>query len=165
MVANELKTTYVVFGNLNTFSLKLNGKNLEMSSYEYQGNIINSTRVLWYIQRNTDYLCYKTRQSVFSMINKIKNLDIPAPTVLHLYQTLLQSVLVHGSDVWSVAKRGPSEADKVFNWFLPLILRFKLNKVQLWWWGKWVCFHQVYSATRMCLCISRDWIICLLDQF
>ena len=37
--------------------------------------------------------------------------------------------------------------------------------VKQWWWGKWVCFHQVCSAIRMCLCVSRDWIICLLGQF
>ena len=29
MVANELKTKYMVFGNLASFSLELNGKNLE----------------------------------------------------------------------------------------------------------------------------------------
>ena len=60
-------------------------------------------------------------------MNKIKNLDVPAPTVLHLYQTMIQPVLVYGSDVWGVTKRGPTEADKVFNWFPRLILRVKLN--------------------------------------
>ena len=130
MVANELKTKYMVFGNLNTFSLKLHGKNLEkVSSYKYLGNIINSTRLLSsdIFKENADYLCNKARQSVFAMMNKIKNLDVPAPTVLHLYQTMIQSVLVYGSDVWGVTKRGPTEADKVFNWFLRLILRVKLN--------------------------------------
>ena len=133
MVTNELKTKYMVVGNLNTFSLKLNGINLEkVSSYKYLGNIINSTRLVSsdIFKENADYLCNKARQPVFAMMNKIKNLDVPAPSVLHLYQTMIQPV-----------------------------------PVKQWWWGKWVCFHQVCSAIRMCLCISRDWIICLLNQF
>ena len=44
MVANELMTKYVVFGNLSNFLLELNGKNLEkVQSYKHLGNIINST--------------------------------------------------------------------------------------------------------------------------
>ena len=155
MVANELKSKYMVSGNLNTFSLKLNGKNLEkVSSYKYLGNIINSTRLVSsdIFKENADYWCNKARQSVFAMVNKIKNSDIPAPTVLHLYQTMIQPVLVYGSDVWGVTKIGPTEAHKVFNWFDD-------------GWGKWVCFHQVCSVIRTCLCFSRDWMICPLDHF
>ena len=86
----------------------------------YIVNIINSTRLVSsdIFKENADYLCNKARQFVFAMMNKIKNLNVPAPTVLHLYQTMIQPVLVYGSDVWGVTKRGPTEADKVFNWFL-----------------------------------------------
>ena len=41
MVANKLKTKYMVFGNLDSFTLELNGKNLEkVQSFMYLGNII-----------------------------------------------------------------------------------------------------------------------------
>ena len=43
---------------MNTFSLKLNGKNLEMvSSYKYLGNIIDSTRLVSsdIFKENADY--------------------------------------------------------------------------------------------------------------
>ena len=77
MVANELKTKYMVFGNLNTFLLKLNGKNLEkVSSYKYLGNISNSTCLVLsdIFNENADYLYNKAHQSVFAMMSKIKNL-------------------------------------------------------------------------------------------
>ena len=130
MVANELKTKYMVFGNLASFSLELNGKNIEkVQSYKYLGNMINSTRLSSgdIFKGNSDYLCNKARQSVFAMMNKIKSLEIPASTVLHLYQTIVQPVLVYGSDIWGVTARGLAEADKVFNWFLRLVLRVKLS--------------------------------------
>ena len=60
-------------------------------------------------------------------MNKIKSLEIPAWTVLHLYQTIVQPVLVYGSDIWGVTARGLAEAAKVFNWFLRLVLRVKLS--------------------------------------
>ena len=74
-----------------------------------------------------DYLCNKARQSVFAMMNKIKMLEIPPSTVLHLYQTIVQPVLVYGSDIWVVTARGLAEADNVFNWYLGLVLRVKLS--------------------------------------
>ena len=77
MVANELKTKYMVFGNLASFSLELNGKNLEnVQSYKYLGNMINSTSLSSgdISKGNSDYLCNKARQSVFAMMNTIKSL-------------------------------------------------------------------------------------------
>ena len=68
MVANELKTKYMVFGKLKDFSLELNGKYIEkVSSYEHLGNIISCTRLLPgdIFKKNADYLCNKARQSVF----------------------------------------------------------------------------------------------------
>ena len=103
MVANELKNKYMVFGNLASFSLELNGKNIEkVQSYKYLGNMINSTRFSSgdIFKGNSDYHCNKARQSVLAMMNKIKSLEIPASTVLHLYQTIVQPVLVYGSDIW-----------------------------------------------------------------
>ena len=67
MVANELKTKYMVFGNLASFSSELNGKNLEKAqSHKYIGNMINSTRLSSgdILKGNSDYLCNKARQSV-----------------------------------------------------------------------------------------------------
>ena len=130
MVANELKTKYMVFGKLNDFSLQLNGKHIEkVSSYKYLGNIISCTRLLSgdVFKENADYLCNKARQSVFAMIGKLKNLDVPTRTILYLYQTLVQPVLVYGSDVWGVSTGGLSKVDKIFYWFLRLILRVKFN--------------------------------------
>ena len=46
MVANELKTKYMVFGNQDTFSLKLNGIKLDkVASYKDLGNINTSTHI------------------------------------------------------------------------------------------------------------------------
>ena len=61
--------------------------------------MINSTRLSSgdIFKGNSDYICNKARQSVFAMRNKIKSLEIP---VIHLYQTIVQPVLVHGSDIW-----------------------------------------------------------------
>ena len=102
-VANEFKTKYMFFGKLNDFSLQLNGKYIEkVSSYKYMGNIISCTCLLSgdIFEENADYLCNKAHQSVFAMIDRLKNLDVPTRTILYLNQTLVQPVLVYGSDVW-----------------------------------------------------------------
>ena len=60
----------MVFGNLASFSLELNGSNLEkVQSYKYLGNMINminSTRLSSgdIFKWNSGYLCNKARQSV-----------------------------------------------------------------------------------------------------
>ena len=88
MVANELKTKYMFFEKLNDYSLQLNGKHLEKdSSHRYVGNMISCNRLLSgdILKENSDFLCNKTRQSVFAMIGKLTNLDEPTRTILFLY--------------------------------------------------------------------------------
>ena len=48
------------------------------------------------------------------MMNKLRHLDIPTKTILHLHQTMVQPVLVYVSDVWGVSSGGTFEVDKVF---------------------------------------------------
>ena len=85
MVANELKTKYMFFDKLNDYSLQLNGKHHEnVSSHRYVGNMISCNRLLSgdILKENSDFLCNKTRQSVFGMIGKLTKLDEPTRTIL-----------------------------------------------------------------------------------
>ena len=104
MIANETKTKYMVFGKTNDFSLVLNGKPIDrVTSYKCFGNIINST-----CQPNgnifsesAEYLSNKARQSAMINLNKLKNAgNIPPKSMLHLYKTMIQPVLLYGSDIW-----------------------------------------------------------------
>ena len=132
MIANETKTKYMVFGKTNDFSLVLNGKPIDrVTSYKCLGNIINSTcqpngNIF---RENAEYLSNKARQSAVINLNKLKNAgNIPPKCMLHLYQTMIQPVLLYGSDIWGTQSTCASTPlDKVLYWWLRMILRVKLS--------------------------------------
>ena len=126
------KTKYMVFWKTNDFSLVLNGKPIDrVTSYKYLGNIINSTcqpngNIF---SENAEYLSNKARQSAMINLNTLKNAgNIPPKSMLHLYQTMIQPVLLYGSDIWGTQSTCASTPlDKVLYWWLRMILRVKLS--------------------------------------
>ena len=129
MIANEIKTKYMVFGNHDEFELLLNGKVLErVDKYKCLGNIINTTKTSRgnIFRENTDFLCNRARRSVFSIINKVKKIGAVSPKCMFkLYETLVQPVLLYGSDVWGACRQTTTALDKTLYWFLRMVLRVK----------------------------------------
>ena len=130
MLANETKTKYMVFGKETHFSLNLNGKLLEkVRSHKCLGNIISEKKPITgdIFGGNYDYLCDKARQSTFAMLSKVKNLKIPPRCTSYMYQNLVQPILLYGSDIWGISLTAQKSVDKVFHWFMKLMLHVTQN--------------------------------------
>ena len=128
MIANEAKTKCMTFGKEKHVSLKLNGKPLEqVQYYKCLGNIVSGTKTVMgdVFRENYGYLCDKARQSAFAMLNKVKNLSLPPRCIFHMYQSLIQPILLYGSDVCGMNITAQKSLDKVFHWFLKVIFHVK----------------------------------------
>ena len=128
MIANEAKTKFMIFGKEKHVSLKLNGKPLQqVQSYKCLGNIVSGTKTAMgdVFRDNYGYLCDKARQSAFAMLHKVKNLSIPPRCTFHMYQSLIQPILLYGSDVWGMNITAQKSLDKVFHRFIKVILHVK----------------------------------------
>ena len=61
------------------------------------------------------------------MLSKVKNLKIPPRCTSYLYQILVQPILLYGSDIWGISLTAQKSVDKVFHWFMKLMLHIKQN--------------------------------------
>ena len=71
------------------------------------------------------FLCDKARQSAFAMLNKVKHLSIQSRRTFHMYQRLVQPILLYGSDVCGLNITNQKSLDNVFLLFLKVILHVK----------------------------------------
>ena len=61
------------------------------------------------------------------MLNKTKSLHIPPQCTSYMYQSLIQPILLYGSDIWGINTAAQRSSDKVFYWFLKILLNVKRN--------------------------------------
>ena len=161
MVTNEIKTKYMAFGKIKDVKLKLNGKLLEqVQSYKCLGNIISSTKTVTgdIFGENYEYLCEKARKSTFAMLNKTKSLHIPPQCTSYMYQSLIQPILLYGSDIWGMNTAAQRSLDKVFYWFLKILLNVKRNTSNVMLVGEVGMFPQAVSVIETPYCTSYVWI-------
>ena len=129
LIANEIKTKFMVFGNSDTFTLRLNGKRIKrVKSSKCLGIIVNSIQTLQgdIFRVNPEYLKDKARKSVFSFINRVKRIGTTSPKCMfNLYECLTQPILLYGSDLWGFSKTSTASIDLLLNWFLRLVLGVK----------------------------------------
>ena len=129
LIANEIKTKYMVFGKSDTFTLRLNGKRIKrVKSSKCLGIIVNTIQNLNgdIFRVNPDYLKDKARKSVFSFINRTKRIGNTSPKCMFdLYECLTQPILLYGSDLWGFSTSSTSSIDLLLNWFLRLVLGVK----------------------------------------
>ena len=129
MIANEIKTKFMVFGKCENFELKLNGKPIKrVASSKCLGIMVNSITCITgdIFSKNPEYLKGKARQSIFSYLNRIKRIGSPSPKCMfNLYECLSQPILLYGSDLWGYSNKNTSSLDLLTNWFLRLILGVK----------------------------------------
>ena len=129
MIVNELKTKIMLFGNGPKGDVSFNGRLLEwVEKYKYLGNIINSTKQATgdIFKENAKYLCEKARGAIFSFFRKTKPFGtLPPALMVQAYKTLIQPILLYGSDVWGISKHMCEEIDKVCLFFIRCVLRVK----------------------------------------
>ena len=129
MIVNELKTKIMMFGNGPKGEVSFNGNLIKwVDKYKYLGNMINSTKQPNgdIFKENAKYLCQKARGAIFSFFNKTKPFGtLPPALMVQAYKTLIQPILLYGSDVWGISKHMCEEIDKVCLFFIRCILRVK----------------------------------------
>ena len=129
MIANEIKTKFMVFGKYDKFELKLNGRPIEcVNVSKCLGIMVNSITCITgdIFSKNPAYLKEKARQSIFSFLNRVKRIGSPSPKCLFdLYECLTQPILLYGSDLWGHSNKNTSSIDLLTNWYLRLVLGVK----------------------------------------
>ena len=140
MIVNELKTKIMVFGNGPKGDVSFNGKLLKwVNEYKYLGNIINSTKQVNgdIFKENSHYLCNKARGAIFSFFKKTKSFGtLPPKLMVQAYKTLIQPILLYGSDIWGISRHMCDAIDKVCLFFIRCILRVKPSTSKLMCFGE-----------------------------
>ena len=140
MIVNELKTKMMVFGSGTKADIFFNGSILKwVDKYKYLGNIISPVKTVnGDIFKNTySYLCDKARKAIFSFFRKSRNFGtLPPNIMLKAYSTLVQPILLYGSDVWGYSKSGGECIDKTCLFFLRCILKVKRSTSNIMSFGE-----------------------------
>ena len=115
MVANEVKTKYMIFGTREDTELYFDGKRIErVNDYKYLGNIISETKTIGgdIFANNYSHLCSKARSSIYAMKCKLNKLGhLPPRIATHLFSAVVEPILTYGTEVWGVNKKGTEQID------------------------------------------------------
>ena len=75
---------------------------------------------------NPAFLSEKARKAIFGIQMKLKNsFQVPPTHMFYLFETLVQPILLYGSDLWGAYDQCTKEIDAVFMWFIRSVLRVK----------------------------------------
>ena len=104
-IVNEIKTKVMVFGHAKEkISITFNGKAIEqVDCYKYLGNMFNSIKSSSgdMFKMNYDYLCESARRAIFAVLKRIRKISpLPPKCMLYIFQSMIEPILLYGSDVW-----------------------------------------------------------------
>ena len=129
MIANTIKTKFMVYGRIENVKLYLDGKEIEqVDKYKSLGTILNSVKVHHgnIFKHNVDYLNNRAKKAIFGIQKKLKHIaSIPPTHMFYLYETLIQPILLYGSDIWGATPQCTKDIDNVFLWFVRCVLGIK----------------------------------------
>ena len=146
MVANEVKTKYMIFGTREGTELYFDGKRIErVNDYKYLGNIISETKNIGgdIFVNNYSHLCFKARSSIYAMkykLNKLGHLTLRIAT--HLFNAVVEPILTYcslgggGGGGGGVNKKGTEQIDKLCLWYFKSILGVKPSTSSYMVWGE-----------------------------
>ena len=100
IVANEVKTKYMIFGTREDTELYFDGKRIERVN-DY--NIISETKTIGgdIFANNYSHLCSKARSSIYAIKCKLKKLGhLPPRIATHLFSAVVEPILTYGTEVW-----------------------------------------------------------------
>ena len=121
----------MVFGTFDEFNLYFNDKPIDrVNIYKYLGNLFNEiSRAGCDIFRdNAKYIASQGRKAMFNIQKKLSNFgDVPPKLKLHIYESMIQPILLYGSDIWGYNKNATGPADKVMLQYLRCIMRVNLS--------------------------------------
>ena len=129
MIANVVKTKFMAYGNIKNVDLFLNGKRLEqVDRYKSLGTLLNSVKMPHgnIFKYNPDYLNSRAKKAFFGIQRKLKFISKISPVhMFYLYETLIQPILLYGSDIWGAYSLCTKNIDHVYLWFIRCVLRIK----------------------------------------
>ena len=129
MVSNSLKTKFMIYGPSEQIKLHLNGKQLEqVEEYKSLGTILHTINTIQgdMFRLNADYLNKKARSAIFGIKQKLKQVgNIPPTQWFHIYQSMIEPILLYGSDLWGASLLCTSKIDKIYLWFIRMVLNIK----------------------------------------
>ena len=134
MVANEVKTKYMLFRTKEDTELYFDGKRIErVNDYKYLENIISETKKNIggdIFANNYSHLCSKASSSTYAMKCKLNKLGHLPPRIATL------PILTYVTEVWGVNKKGTEQIDKLCPWCFQSILGVKPSTSNYVVWGE-----------------------------
>ena len=129
-IVNELKTKVMMFGNTKEeLRIKFNGTLIEhVDRYKCLGNVFNTTRTPGgdMFKQNYEYLCDRARGAIFSLLKRTRNVTpLPPQCMFYLFQSLIEPILLYGSDVWGLSTCAGNKLDSVMLSFIRYVLHVK----------------------------------------
>ena len=111
MIVHETKTKEMIFGERKDATFYFNGKNIEtVEQYKCDKQHQLSTKRCF--ATNHKHVCDKARRAVFNMFKKTKCIGTPPmEIVFHLFQHLMQSILLYDSALWGISDPANSSVD------------------------------------------------------
>ena len=129
MVVNITKTEYMIYGKPMKIDLFLNGNVIEkVDSYKSLGTVLSSIATTKgdIFKNNTDYLSQKARNAIFGIKKKLKFMGhLPPMHMFYLYESMIEPILLYGSDLWGSFKDCTKDINKIYLWFIRIVLNIK----------------------------------------
>src|SRR6056300_1485673 len=129
MILNELKTKVMHFGNCESVQFHFNNKVIErVERYKYLGNMFSSICKINQdmFSDNYSYLSNQSRKAIYSIMGKTEQIGRLSPALMfEMFNTLVRPILLYGSEVWGINKKGTSDIDKVFLRYIRNVLCVK----------------------------------------
>jgi len=139
MIVNEAKTKIMTFGKPKHNVYHLNGKEIGVvDKYKYLGNVISSTKTSTgdIFRDNSTYLEAQAVKAMYAMLKKTSPFGRLSPKIsLHLFDSLVQPILLYGSDVWGVREKCYGFIEKVHLQFLRMMLGVKMGTCKTMLYG------------------------------
>ena len=135
MIANVVKTKYMVYGKPLKINLFLNGNAIEkVENYKSLGTILSSVATAKgnIFKNNTNYLNDKARKAIFGMKKKLGFIgNLPPKHMFYLYESMIEPILLYGSDLWGSYKECTKDINKIYLWFIRIVLKIKATTCNL----------------------------------
>ena len=135
MLVNNIKTKCMVFGKQLPTKLVFDGNIVEkVDSNKALGIIVNSISTISgnMFRLHPEYLYEQARKAYFGIQRRVKYIgEIPPKHMIYLYESMIQPILLYGSELWGHNQKAGQVVDKMYLHIARNILKVKQNTSNL----------------------------------
>ena len=120
MLVNVIKSKLMVYGNDDNVVLKFQGKSIEqVKKYKSLGTLFSSISSFSsnMFKDNTEFLNDKARKAIFGLQKRTKDVDLYPTQKFYLFETIIEPILLYGSDIWGAFPSCLEDINKIFLWY------------------------------------------------